>query len=81
MPRLEGTGYRTQDWEGCDCDQLMRGQVKGGKGRSLGLHGISGREGAVHMARVGEERGKGIRGRWAGSACWPLDRLGRKPLY
>jgi hypothetical protein len=67
---------------GCDCCQLMRGQVKKGKSRSLGLHGIGGREGAAHMVRVarrggsgasagsvGEGRGKGIHGRWAGSAC------------
>jgi hypothetical protein len=26
--------------------------------------------------RVGEGRGKGIHGRWADSACWPLDGLG-----
>jgi hypothetical protein len=38
----------------------MRGQVKRGEYRSLGLHGTSGREGAVRApARVGEGRGKG----------------------
>jgi hypothetical protein len=40
------------------------------------------REAAVPAsARVGEGRRKGIRDRWAGSACWPLDGLGRKAKY
>jgi hypothetical protein len=25
MPRLEGTGYRSQEGRACDCGQLMRG--------------------------------------------------------
>jgi hypothetical protein len=71
----------------------MRGRVKRGKGRSLGFHDAVGREGrctwrrwrtgAAVMrasARIGEGRGKGIRDRWASSACWPFDGLGRRPL-
>jgi hypothetical protein len=72
MPRLEGVGYQSQEGEGCDCGQLMRGRVKRGKGRSLGLHGAGGRERrrpwcgwrareavARALARAGEGRGKG----------------------
>jgi hypothetical protein len=41
---------------GWDCGQLMMGQVKRGKGRSLGLHGAGGREGRRPWRgwRVGE---------------------------
>jgi hypothetical protein len=87
MPRLEGTGYQSEEGEGCDCCQLMRGRVKRRKGWSLGCHGTGGREGrcpwrgwrareamvALRLETGGE---KGIRNLWAGSACWPLNGLG-----
>jgi hypothetical protein len=58
---------------GCDCGQLMRGQVKSGKGRSLGLRGAGAREGVAPMTRVARWGGNGAS---AGSGCWPLDVLG-----
>jgi hypothetical protein len=71
----------------------MRDRVKRGKGWSLELSGTGGREEVAHMARVARRggggtnaglgwrrEGKGICGRWVGSACWPLNGLGRRPL-
>jgi hypothetical protein len=45
----------------CNCGQLMRGRVKRGKGRSLGLHGASGREGVAHRGGGGVSAGSGWR--------------------
>jgi hypothetical protein len=72
----------------------MRGRVKKGMGRSLGLHGIGGREGAAPMVRVACRGGggaiagsgwrrEGERGPvtwWVSSDYWLLDGLGQKPL-
>jgi hypothetical protein len=66
---------------GCDCGKLVRGRVKRGKSRSLGLHGTGGREGATHMARVARRGGGGVS---TGSGWrreverdpWPVGQLG-----
>jgi hypothetical protein len=69
----------------------MRGQVKKGKGQSLGLHGTSGKAGRRCDRRLGLEEGdgKGIRGlvgrlgllatRWVGlKATGPKGQIGRR---
>jgi hypothetical protein len=90
MNRLEGIDYRSQEGVGVQLRSIDEGsRVKRGKSRSLGLHGTSVRESAVHMARatrrVGggmsagsgwRREGKGIRDWWAGSVGWLLDGLG-----
>jgi hypothetical protein len=58
---LKASVTRVKRGRGCHYDQFMSCQVKRGKSRSSGLHGIGGRDGAAHMARVARRGGGGVR--------------------